>query len=177
MSDQTAEPNQSNSRRGRPRRDTKQISLRLLVKDLVKFETLALQRNLSKSQFLTELLAPMSIFDPIENSGEPRPKRGRPKGSKNKKNPLKDRFKVKACQHGQSQFCVDGTIDGKRIREYFRTFGKAKLYCHQRNIEVRKFGEKLSNISLADRLAILACQERGISLTDATDYYLRHHQK
>jgi integrase len=74
---------------------------------------------------------------------------------------------------------VDGYLNGKREREFFRTKREAEARAEERNIEVYNFGKKLSSVSDNLRSEALACLARlealGVGLTHVTDYYLAHN--
>ena len=92
---------------------------------------------------------------------------------------MKGQFTVNKCSHGQAEWRVEGKIDGRRVRAFFRTRELAVEHARIRNIELQNSGQELAGISNDLRAEALRCQKRleplGVSLTVATAYYLEHH--
>jgi integrase len=94
---------------------------------------------------------------------------------------MRGKFNVKSCNHGQSKFLVQGWINHRRIREYFRTRAEAEAHREQRNIELTNFGHEVAGIPVTLRVEAFACKERlapfGVSITQAVDFYLAKHDQ
>jgi hypothetical protein len=74
---------------------------------------------------------------------------------------------------------MEGKINGKRIRAFYRTKLEAEESARRRNIEVANHGHQHADISASLRVEALRAQELldpiGASLTEAVEFYLRHH--
>jgi len=92
---------------------------------------------------------------------------------------MKGTFTVKECEHGRAKFIVTGSINGRRLRAYFRTKAEAQVDAERRNIELKNFGYELSDLSAALRAEAIVCVSRlkpfGVTLSHATDFYLAQH--
>jgi integrase len=81
--------------------------------------------------------------------------------------------------HGNCQWRMEGKIDGKRIRAFYRTRLEAEEAARRRNIEVANHGHKHADIPASLRVEALRAQEQldriGASLTEAVEFYLKHH--
>lgn len=88
---------------------------------------------------------------------------------------MKGKFTIKSVVHGNARFMVDGSINGRRKREYFHTKAEAQVHCEKLNIELENYGHALVQMPSALRAEALACHERltklGVSLSTAVDYY------
>jgi integrase len=92
---------------------------------------------------------------------------------------MNGKFTVNECSHGNNHWRVEGRIDGKRIRAFFPTKLEAAEAARLRNIEVANHGHKHADIPSGLRVEALLGQQRlsaiGASLTQAVDFYLKHH--
>jgi integrase len=81
--------------------------------------------------------------------------------------------------HGNCNWRMEGKIDGKRIRAFYRTKLEAEEAARRRNIEVADHGHKHADIPASLRVEAMRAQEQldriGASLTEAVAFYLRHH--
>lgn len=81
--------------------------------------------------------------------------------------------------HGNAHWRVEGTINGKRIRAFYRTKEEAQEAASIRNAELENHGHKHTDLPAYLRIQALRCSELleplGISLSTAVDYYLAHH--
>jgi integrase len=75
-----------------------------------------------------------------------------------------------------SKFVVDGTINGHRFREFFRTKEQAQFYAEAKNIELKNFGQNLAEMPITLRAEALACVEWlrpfNLTLTQAVKAHL-----
>jgi integrase len=89
------------------------------------------------------------------------------------------KFTVNECSHGNNHWRVEGRIDGRRIRAFYRTKLEAQEAARLRNIEVANHGHKHADIPSGLRVEALLAQRRlgpiGATLTQAVDFYLKHH--
>ena len=81
--------------------------------------------------------------------------------------------------HGNCHWRLEGKIDGRRIRAFYRTKLEAEEAARRRNIEVANHGHKHADIPASLRVEALRGQELldrvGASLTEAVEFYLKHH--
>jgi integrase len=81
--------------------------------------------------------------------------------------------------HGNCHWRMEGKIDGKRLRAFYRTKLEAEEAARRKNIEVANHGHKHADIPASLRVEALRGQELldriGASLTEAVEFYLRHH--
>ena len=81
--------------------------------------------------------------------------------------------------HGNCHWRVEGTINGKRIRAFYRTREQAEEAVRARNIELENHGHQHTNMPSYLRVEALRALERlapvGATLSDAVEYYLAHH--
>jgi integrase len=81
--------------------------------------------------------------------------------------------------HGNCNWRMEGKIDGKRIRAFYRTKLEAEEAARRKNIEVANHGHKHADIPASLRVEALRAQEQldriGASLTEAVEFYLKHH--
>jgi len=92
---------------------------------------------------------------------------------------MKGKFRVHEDRHGQSNWRVEGKINGKRIRAFFHTKEQADEHARIKNIEMENFGHQTAEIGANLRVEAVRCDEQlraiGATLTKATEYYLAHH--
>ena len=80
---------------------------------------------------------------------------------------------------GQTGYLVDiGIIDGKRIRKSFSDKQEAETFAEQQRVVRKNEGTAAYAVPLEIRAEAAKCvtklQPHGVSLTEATDYYLKH---
>jgi len=84
-----------------------------------------------------------------------------------------------SAPHGNCHWRMEGKIDGKRIRAFYRTKLEAEEAARRRNIEVANHGHKHADIPASLRVEALRGQELldqiGASLSEAVEFYLKHH--
>jgi integrase len=91
---------------------------------------------------------------------------------------MKGQFKVnKTNQHPDRPYCVDGNLNGKRRRFYFKTRDEAEEKVRIENLQLRNFGHAAANIDGDLRIETLAAQRKlegtGFTLTQAVDEFLK----
>ena len=81
--------------------------------------------------------------------------------------------------HGNSHWRVEGCINGKRIRAFYRTKEEAQEAASIKNAELENHGHAHTDLPSYLRIQALHCAQRldplGVSLSAAVDYYLAHH--
>jgi integrase len=84
-----------------------------------------------------------------------------------------------SAPHGNCHWRMEGKIDRKRIRAFYRTKLEAEEAARRRNIEVANHGHKHADIPASLRVEALRAQEQldriGASLTEAVEFFLKHH--
>ena len=88
--------------------------------------------------------------------------------------------KRKNWHTGSTSFLVDlGMVGGKRVRNQFPTLAEAKTYAQQVRVAHQNEGIAGLAIPLEIRLEAARCSSKlaevGSTLTEATDYFMRHH--
>jgi integrase len=90
----------------------------------------------------------------------------------------KPAFRVKAYKHPRLKFVVRSKISGKWERKFFRTKVEAQTYVQLKETELLNHGKE--GATFPSWLRVMAARENdrlksfGKTLTDATDFYLRH---
>jgi len=91
--------------------------------------------------------------------------------------------KIREIQHknGTKAWLVDGRLQGKGERFFFKTKGEAETKAQQLRIARKNSGESAFSISDELRVEALKCAERlkpfGKSLSDAVDFFLPHLER
>jgi integrase len=92
---------------------------------------------------------------------------------------MRGQFKVTSIARRNKKYLVTGHVNGKRIRNFFRTKAEAETFAAQRNIELQNFGRQLSAMPAALRAEAIDCAERlapfGITLRQVTQTWLDQH--
>lgn len=96
---------------------------------------------------------------------------------------MKGSFTVNSLTHahGNCHWRVEGTINGKRIRAFFRTREEAQEAASIRNAELENHGHKHADLDPYLRIQalrsadLLAAAGDPVSLIGAVEYYLKNH--
>jgi integrase len=84
-----------------------------------------------------------------------------------------------SAPHGSSYWKVDGYINSKRVRTFYRTKEEAEEAASIKNIELQNHGHQHAQIPSYLRIQALHCNDLleplGVSLSTAVEYYLAHH--
>lgn len=89
------------------------------------------------------------------------------------------RIYTRRHRSGQTGFLVDlGIIDGKRVRHSFSDKQEAETFAEQQRVARKNEGVAAFSLPLDVRTEAAKClaklQPHSVSLTEATDYYLKH---